>query len=440
MCKVELCQRDFETKTIKFFTVGCKVNQYDTQNIREQFLGAGFKELDNGPADIYVINTCTVTHHADRDSLYYIRKAKKENPKAKVIVTGCLAELDEDKIKAIDKKVKIIKNKDKSAQNTTISDFKGHTRAFLKIQDGCNNFCSYCKVPFVRGRSTSKALNIIVKEAKQLVQNGFKEIVLCGICLGSYGRDLKPAKTITDVINRLEGLRGLLRLRLSSIEPNDVSDELIDKITHSRKLCPHLHIPLQSGDDEVLKRMNRRYTASDYLRLIEKIRRKLPDIAIATDVLVGFPGETETNFRNTVKLIKKIVPLKVHIFPYSARNLVNTGSVNNGQTQRSVPTSLSDNCRDRSLCLSDTIIQQRVDFLRRISENCARQYKNRFLGRTMAVLIEDRHKGKSNLWQGWTDNYIKVLVQSGQDLKNKRIYVTLTPTTLSDFSLTRGQQ
>lgn len=418
-------------KTVKFYTVGCKVNQYDTQHIREEYLHLGLKELENEfPADIYVINTCTVTQKADRDSLNFIRRAKEENPQAKIIVTGCLTELDEHRIKNIDSKITIIKNKDKEnilfhlkiplvfpplekgggkggLSNTGISYFKGHIRAFLKIQDGCDNFCSYCKVPLVRGEPRSKLLADIIREARQLVENGVKEIVLCGICLGAYGLDLKPRLNLTGVISALEKIKGLLRIRLSSIEAGDVSDDLINKIARCEKLCRHLHIPVQSGDDRILKRMNRRYKQADYLRLIEKIKKKVPLIAITTDVLAGFPGESEKNFQNTARLIKHILPLKVHIFPYSRRE----------GTLAAAAYAESE--------LKPLLIKQRVDYLKEIAETCSQQYKREFLNKKMNVLFEDRPKALPDFWEGYTDNYIKVLVKSGVNLENRFIPVRL---------------
>ena len=262
-------------KTIKFYTLGCKVNQYETQAIREKFLRNGYSETTNNKiADTYIINTCTVTQKADLGSLSIIRKAKKENPKAVIIATGCLTELDKDRIKQISDSIKIIKNKDKfKISQSSISDFKGHARGFLKIQDGCENHCSYCKVPLVRGHSKSKPLTEVLKEARTLVGNGFKEIVLTGICLGAYGRDLNPKISLAGVISGLEEISALLRIRLSSIEARDISDELIRALSLSKKFCRHLHIPLQSGDDTILKKMNRNYTSKEYFELIKKIKK-----------------------------------------------------------------------------------------------------------------------------------------------------------------------
>jgi len=409
-------------KTIKFYTLGCKVNQYDTQEIRERFLRHGFQEINNGrKADVYVINTCTVTAIADYKSRYYIRYAFRQNPKAKIIVTGCYTELDSEEIFKISGVTHIVKNQDKhrilellneprqlsQPQEKGISNFSGHTRAFLKIQDGCDNFCSYCKVPLVRGASRSKPLNEIVKEAERLLKNGFKEIVLTGICLGAYGRDLNSKVSLVNVIEALEKLDGLLRIRLSSIEASDVSEELIRKMAESKRLCPHLHIPIQSGDDEILKKMNRKYTFEGYLNLIEKIKTLIPEIAITTDVMVGFPRETEENFQNTIKLIQEIMPLKVHIFPYSLRQ----GTA-------------ASNFKD---VLNPLVIQERISRLKDVSKECSLAYKKQFLNRNLGVLIEERAKEDKTYWEGYTGNYIKVKVKAEVkvDLKNKIIPLKL---------------
>lgn len=396
------------SRTIKFFTLGCKVNQYDTQSIREKFLSSGYRESDkNSKADTYLINTCTVTHRADSESLNLIRRAKKENPKARIIVTGCLTELDSGRIKKIGVS-SIVKNRDKGKISSVngISDFKAHSRAFLKIQDGCDNYCSYCKVPLVRGSSRSKPLRQIIQEARRLVEKGFKEIVLTGICLGLYGKDLKPKNSLIKVIGELEKIEGLYRIRLSSIEAGDVTGELIRKMKNSKKLCPHLHIPIQSGDDEVLKKMRRKYTSKGYFNLIRRIKKQIPDIAITTDVLVGFPGEKEDNFRNTLALIKKITPLKVHIFPYSERE----------------GTAAASNLKEE---VAPEVIKERILLLKSIADRCSLKYRNRFLGKKLDVLIEGNFKDDSFLWEAHTDNYLRVLIRSNKDLKNRVIHPRL---------------
>jgi len=433
-------------KSIKFYTLGCKVNQYETEKMRRQFINAGFEDKDDGQkADLYLINTCTVTQRADSQSFNLIRRARKENPKSVIIVTGCLAELDEKRILSVNPEVIIIKNKDKekiaarvyrrcqfnsSLRNIVeskgafgqispvISAFKGHTRAFLKVQDGCNNYCSYCKVPLARGISRSRNFPEIIDEAKELVKNGFKEIVICGICLGAYGRDLKSKVELVDLIDRLEEIPGLLRVRLSSIEVSDVTDRLIEKIACSVKLCRHLHIPLQSGDDGILKKMNRQYNSSDYLGLVIKIKRKVPRIAITTDVLVGFPGESERDFRNTAGVIKKILPLKVHIFPFSPREGTSALNYLNQAVDRKT-------------------IVKRTGILREIADDCALKYRKMFLGRELKVLIEGKAKNSPYYWQGYSGNYIKVLIKSGFDLKNKLVNLKLKRLS-GDYVLAEG--
>lgn len=397
-------------RTIKFYTLGCKVNQYDTQEMRERLLESGFSEsLKAQPADVCLINTCTVTQKADSESLNLIRRSRRENPAAKVIVTGCLAELDGPRIKKIDGVGLIIKNKDKDkilsflnhrAKRKGITYFKGHTRAFLKIQDGCDNCCSYCKVPLVRGRSRSKPLKEIIQEADALVKNGFKEIVLTGVCLGAYGRDLKSKVSLTDVIDALEPIRGLLRIRLSSIEASDVTPDLIEKIANSTKVCRHLHIPIQSGDNSILKKMNRKYRRRDYLKLIKSLRKYIPEIAVTTDILVGFPGESENNFLNTVDLVRKIQPARVHIFPYSRREKTVAGESSWPQ-------------------IDARQIKKRIMRLNRSALSYAINFKKKSFGRDLEVLVEGESKNFPLCWEGYTDTYIKVIFKGNKkNLKN----------------------
>jgi len=275
----------------------------------------------------------------------------------------------------------------------------------MKIQDGCNNSCSYCRVPLVRGSSRSRPLPDIIREAQSLAEKGFKEIVLTGICLGSYGKDLEPKRSLCDVITSLEGVDGLLRIRLSSIEAGDVSGELIDKMAGSSKLCRHLHIPIQSGDNEILRKMRRKYSREDYLDLVKKIKKRVPQVAITTDVLVGFPGEEEENFRNTIDLVKKIVPLRTHIFPFSPR-----------------PGTVAYDCSPKA---PDLAVKERVGRLRIVSEQCSLSYRKRFLGKKLPVLIEGRWPEDEAFWEGHTDTYLKVLVKSRQNLKNRLVSVRL---------------
>lgn len=384
-------------RSIKFYTLGCKVNQYETQSIREDFIRHGFKEANaNKKADLCLINTCTVTSAADRKSRNLINRAIRQYPNAKIIVTGCLVKKDKVALAGFKGASLII---DKAFFTDGISDFPNRTRAFLKVQDGCNNFCSYCKVPLVRGKSKSREVQKIIDEARVLAGKGFKEVVLTGICLGSFGKDLHPKVDLVDLIKSLEGIRGLIRIRLSSIEVNDVTQGLIDLMAKSRKLCHYLHIPLQSGDDEILKRMNRKYRRDGYSSLVKNLRKMIPDISVTTDVLVGFPGETEVNFRNTMDLLEGILPLKVHIFPYSKR-----------------PGTAASRYKSE---ITGKEIDERLCRLKRLSEKLSLKFRRKFLNNPMRVLIENRSKASPGFWEGYTDNYLFVRLDSGSVLKNK---------------------
>ena len=405
---------------IKFFTLGCKVNQYDTQLLREKILSDNnFQEVENGdPADVYIINTCTVTHSADNKSISFVRRAKKENPSATIIVTGCLTELDELVIQK-ETPALIVKNKDKnrivswlnSSFNSRldfslgITYFKGHHRAFLKIQDGCDNFCSFCKIPLVRGKPTSKPLKQIIEEAKALIQNNYKEIVLCGVCLGSFGKDLSIPLELIDVLEELDKLEGEFRLRLSSLEGWQINDNFINRIDKIKRLCPHFHIPLQSGDEKILKLMNRPIHPQKYLEIISALKEKLPLLTVTTDVLIGFPQEAEENFNNTLKLIQKIKPLKIHIFRYSVR----------AKTYASL-------LKGR---VASYEVSKRLGILKGIAQDISREIKRSFLGKELRVLFEFSFKEKPYIWQGYTDNYLKVNTQSKDDLSNKFCLVKL---------------
>jgi len=386
-------------KSIKFFTLGCKANQYDTQSIRERFLNKGFQEADQRESpDYFLVNTCTVTAAADQKSRNIIRKCIRFNPKAKVIVTGCLVEKDSQALADIRGIALVVK---KSFFPEGISGFSQHTRAFLKIQDGCSNFCTYCKVALVRGRARSKSLTQVVTEAKNLAACGYKEIVLTGICLGAYGRDFSPKKNIVDVIRALEKIEGLSRIRLSSIEAGDVSLKLIKCLETSRKLCRHLHIPIQSGDDQILKRMNRKYTRQRYQNLVNRLKRAIPQISITTDCLVGFPGETEKNFANTIDLVRKINPLKVHIFPYSSRPGTRAADFNG--------------------LVDPKNINLRCQRLGKIAKQCQMNFMRKFVTKKAAVLIEGRAKDNPGFLEGLTDNYLPVRLPFKPDLKNKLV-------------------
>ena len=429
------------SKRFYIHTLGCRVNQYESEAIRELLLKSEFKEcLSREIADIYIINTCTVTQHADKKSRYLIGLFHRTNPKASIVVTGCYAENNADDLSFLPGVAHIVPNKNKdriaellaaSSMQVTegirtplaITDFKGHVKAFVKIQDGCENFCSYCKVPQVRGRLWSKPLCDIVSEVKGLVIAGFKEIVLSGICLGAWGKDLEghdPAGIkspgIVDVLNALDDIKGDFRIRLSSIEPKYVTDKLIDYIASNDRVCKHLHIPLQSGDDEILRKMNRTYTVAGYKALIEKVCSKIENVAITTDVLIGFPGESDENFANTLNLIRDIMPLRVHIFTFSSRE---------GTAAH----------RMRDQAIGEKKLKNRYYELKAVALGASCVYREKFLNKKLNVLVETKRDKHSGLLTGYSDNYIKMLFEGPDGLIRK-----IVPVRVKDMTLlqTRG--
>ncbi len=395
------------TKRFFIHTLGCKVNQYESQAMRESLLKDGFEEaFAKDAADVYIINTCTVTHHADSESRHLIGLFHRANPAAEIIVTGCWVEKNADEIALLPGVTRIIKNIDKPTPS--ITGFKGRTKAFLKIQDGCKNMCSYCKVPFVRGTLESKPLGNIVEEAGALVANGFKELILVGICLGAWQG---TEAGLIDVLKAVEKIKGDFRIRLSSIEPKYVNDELIELISGSPKICPHLHIPLQSGDDEVLRRMNRPYTSAQYLAMTEKLKRAVKDVAISTDVMVGFPGETDANFANTINTVKAFMPARTHIFTYSRREGTAAAAMG-GEIEESV--SKRRYCGLKAVALASSYI-----------------YRGRFLEKILDVLVESKRDSLSGLLTGYSDNYIKVLFEGPDELMG-----SIAPVRIRDINLT----
>ncbi len=403
-------------RTVRFVTFGCKVNQYDTQQMRQAFIRGGFSDApDAETASVCVVNTCTVTARADAESLAAIRRLRRENPRCLLLVTGCLAELDRRRIRGSDRRARIFMNGEKAraldfatsrkspsapVRVQPLSSFAGRTRAFLKIQDGCDNFCSYCKVALVRGKPRSKPLAQVRAEARRLAQAGYQEIVLTGICLGKYGKDLRSGETLAAALAQLELIPGIKRIRLSSIEMSDVNEELIRRMRLSRKCCRHLHIPLQSGDDGVLRRMNRPYTAEEFCARIRRLRQALPAVSITTDCLVGFPGETQEAFLNSCAVIQEILPLKVHIFPYSRRERTKAAALHREE-------------------IKGHVLKERLEEMRRVSERCARAVCGSFLGTEQKVLFERPSSGRNGYWEGYSGNYLRVRVRSCRSLENK---------------------
>lgn len=333
-------------KKVAFYTLGCKVNQYETEAMIEAFETAGYQTVKYEEyADVYIINTCTVTNMGDKKSGQIIRRALESNHDAFIAAVGCYSQISPDKVieipgvklvvgtservrivelveYAMNKKEKINMVSDimkaREFEELSINNYKSRTRAILKIQEGCDQYCSYCIIPYARGHIRSRKPESIIDEVNKLSQNGFKEIVLTGIHVGSYGRDLGGTSLI-DIIERVHQVDGIERIRMSSVEPKAISDEFITRLSRLPKICRHFHLSLQSGCDETLRRMNRKYTTEEYLKVVNHIREIFTDVAIATDLIVGFPGETEEEFKSTVEFVKKIGFSSMHVFKYSPR-------------------------------------------------------------------------------------------------------------------------
>lgn len=377
---------------VLFLTLGCKVNQYDTQILRECFENRGFISVGiEEKFDICIVNTCTVTKKADIESIEILKKIKNKNPCALIFATGCFVK---DNISEIENlgAINFYESEYYSfLQKASISKFSGRTRAFVKVQDGCNFYCSYCRVPYVRGRSRSKNLDKAIEEIKNLIENEYKEVVLTGINLGAYGEDLEVKINLCSLIKELIKIPGEWRLRLSSIDPVYVTDELISLIKEE-KICKHLHIPLQSGDDDILEAMNRKYRINDYERIISEIKEKIKDVAITTDIIVGFSGETEDNFKNTCNSVEKFGFARVHIFTYSERKGTLASSFKN--------------------MVSKDIVERRFNILNEIVKKSRIKYMNKFLGKELKVLVE-RDCPMSLIAEGYSENYIRIYLKEG---------------------------
>ncbi len=411
-----------EAKRLAVTTLGCKVNQYDTDSVVTQFLDAGYRVVDfQDVADVYLINTCTVTNLGDRKSRQMVRRAHKRNPNAKVVVMGCLAQTAPEDVAALegvtlvvgtDGRSRILEQVEALGQGEQRSlvddifqvsefedlpslDFSGRTRATLKIQDGCDQFCTYCRVPFARGPSRSRAPESVLEQAEQIISLGYKEIVLTGIHLGLYGADLVPPLTLAAIAGKIADIQGLLRLRISSVDPHEVTEELIELAAGHPAVCRHLHIPLQSGSDAVLKRMKRSYTSRQFLDVVDTLRAKVPGIAITTDIMVGFPGETEADFLETLEVARQAEFSKIHVFQYSKRA---------GTAAARFPGQIpSREKEDRSKRLIHA------------GEAMSERFHCSFIGQNVDVLVEQLQEGHA---VGHTDNYVKVVfpVQDDRDL------------------------
>ncbi|MFH5182754.1 tRNA (N(6)-L-threonylcarbamoyladenosine(37)-C(2))-methylthiotransferase MtaB [Paenibacillus sp. TAB 01] len=418
--------------TVAFHTLGCKVNFYDTEAIWQKFKHDGYEQVDfESTADVYVINTCTVTNTGDKKSRQMIRRAVRRNPEAIVAVTGCYAQTSPAEIMAIpgvdlvigtqdrDKimtyvqqlqqerqPINAVRNimKTRQFEELDVPDFADRTRAFLKIQEGCNNFCTFCIIPWSRGLMRSREPESVIKQAHMLVDAGYQEIVLTGIHTGGYGEDMENyslAKLLWD----LDKVDGLKRIRISSIEASQITDEVLEVLNASDKMCRHLHIPLQAGDDRVLSRMRRKYTTAEFGGKIERIHQIMPGVAITTDVIVGFPGETEEMFRNGYRFMEQMQFSEMHVFPYSKR----TGT----------PAARMEDQIDEEL--KNIRVHELID----LSERMQLSYAKKFVGQVLEVIPERPHKGEpgSGLIMGYSDNYLQVVFEGSEDLVGSVVQV-----------------
>ena len=412
---------------VSVYTLGCKVNTYESEYVINEFKKKGYEIVPfDEEADIYVINTCTVTNNSDQKSRKIIRSACKNKNKV-VVVMGCYSQIKPDVVRDIEGVSIVLGNKDKNKvvelveaylkdkesfqniydlsnskfEDMYLDNFENHTRAFVKIQDGCNNYCSYCIIPYARGNVRSKDKNIVISEVKSLVKNGYKEVVLTGIHTGHYGQDLKEYD-FSDLLMELEKIEGLERIRISSIEITELTDKFIDILKNSKKIVNHIHIPLQSGCDKILKLMNRKYDMNYYIDKINKIREVRPDMAVTTDVIVGFPNETEEDFNITKENIKKIKFVELHVFPYSKRE---------GTPAASMPNQVDGNVK-----------KQRVNELLKVSETLKEKFYNKYINTYDYVLTETYEDG---YLIGHLSNYGKVKFKGNKEDINKIIKIKL---------------
>ena len=380
-------------KRFKIVTLGCRTNQYESQAYSDQLEKVGLIGGEKN-VDLCIVNTCTVTESADKKSFYQIRQLARKYPDAEIVVTGCLVERKRDEIEKLPGVSKVIGNLEKEKlisylypdikdlPEFSIERFSAHTRAFVKIQDGCNSYCSYCVIPFVRGRSRSKPTAEIIREIEGLLENGYKEIVLTGINIGDFDEGL------ADLVRLVDDLPGLERLRISSIDPDEIDDDLLDAVIHGKNTCQSMHIVLQSGSNVVLKRMRRKYTKQEFIRSVNRLLAVSPEFTVTTDVIVGFPGETEGDFQETIDLISDLPFAKVHMFPFSIRPMTRAARMPNP-----VP--------------HDVITERKGRLLRHV-EKRAFALREEYVGKTVSVLVEGNDPAREGNMRGHTDNFIEV--------------------------------
>lgn len=406
---------------VAFHTLGCKVNQYETEAMEKMFEDKGYTIVkEDEIADVYVINTCTVTNLSDRKSRQFIRRVKKVNDDSIVAVVGCYSQVSPEEVENIEGVDVIIGTSDRNKvvelcekakddnekinivrsiktydefEEINVDDIKSMTRAYIKIQDGCNQFCSYCIIPYARGPIRSRQMPDIIDETEKLKSSGFKEVVLAGIHVASYGKDLGDTR-LDSVIKEISKVDGIERIRLSSVEPNLITGEFMDVLVSSNKVCDHFHLSLQSGSDKTLKKMNRKYTRDEYREKVELIRSYMPNAGITTDIIVGFPGESDEDFEETLEFVKDIEFSKIHVFKYSPRKGTPAAKFEN-----QVHGIVKNNRSERLIGLADDLMEKFYD---------------KHIGSTMKVLFEEAND--DGYYEGYTTNYIRVKAYSDKDI------------------------
>ena len=415
-------------KKVSFYTLGCKVNQYETNAMAQKFKESGYEivDMNDDISDICIVNTCTVTNMSDRKSRHSLRRVKEKNPSAIIAAVGCYAQVakndlenmpeidivlgNEEKANIVQYVEKFIENEKKLIEIEDIATKKEFedmgqitytekTRAFIKVQDGCNQFCSYCIIPYARGRVRSRNAESIIKEITQIAQNGIKEVVITGIHVASYGRDFGNENGLIELLEKINEIEGIKRIRLGSLEPKIITEEFMQRLSKLEKICHHFHLSLQSGCDATLKRMNRKYTTSEVKEIIERLRRYYDDVMLTTDIIVGFPGETEEEFETTYQFLKQAKLYKMHVFQYSPRK---------GTRAAVMPNQIDGNIKEAR---SKKLIE--------LSNENQKMYNQQLVGKDVEVLFEDKEvEDGITYFRGHTQNYILVKYKTDENLEN----------------------
>ena len=410
-------------KKVAFYTLGCKVNQYETNAMIQKFINSGYQvvEIEEKP-DIAIVNTCTVTNMSDRKSRQILRRIKEQNEKSIIVAVGCYVQVAKKEIEKIDEidlalgnnekndivtyVEKYIKNKEKQVNIADVMKqkeflefgtiiYNEKTRAVIKIQDGCDRFCSYCIIPYARGRVRSRKPEDIIKEITEISRKGIKEVVITGIHIASYGKDFKPQIPLIELLSKINEIKGIERIRLGSLEPTIITEEFVDKLKNLEKICHHFHLSLQSGCNETLKRMNRRYTTQEFREVVKILRREYKDVNLTTDIIVGFPGETEREFEETYKFLSEVKFYKMHVFKYSPRKGTKAAEME-GQ-------------------IDGNIKEMRSKKLIELSNKNEFEYNQKYIGKNLEVLFEEEN---NEIYNGHTNNYILVKTVSKNNLEN----------------------